>query len=169
MERRSAKITGNNGGSRLFANPLDVLGIYRALKDLRAYYTQHIFNGLQHDAKRTAGYRLMDFLFDAVPLAAAVQLERGNEAKRDAVRDLLKLTRCIIDAVEYLSSLTGGRGISLDQAAYMYEFCVDIERQGRSLAKALRESDGGSQDPQPTGQGASIEAVEGSLPSHAEV
>ena len=167
MERKTLQ---SKEPGRVHINPLDVLAIYKALKALRAYYTMHIYDKLQQDAKRVAGYRLMNMLFDAVPLASTIQLERNTERKIEALRELLKVTHCIIDAVEYLSSLPAGRGISYDQAAYMFEMTIDIERQDRSLAKALRANDDeGSRNPQPTGQGASSEIVKGGLPSHLEV
>lgn len=156
--------------SRLFVNPLDALAIYRRIKDLRAYFTQVVFWNLQHDLRNTVGRRLLDSLFDAVPLVSTLQTERDTETKLAALRRLLVLTRCIYDAVEYLSSITDGRGISLDHAAFMYEILADIEKQDRSLGKALRDYDGGSRIPQqPTGQGASNEIVEGGPPSHSEV
>lgn len=155
--------------SRLFVNPLDALAIYRRIKDLRAYFTQVVFWNLQHDLRNTVGRRLLDSLFDAVPLVSTLQTERDTETKLVALRRLLALTRCIYDAVEYLSSITDGRGISLDHAAFMYEILADIEKQDRSLGKALRDYDGGSRIPQPTGQGASNEIVEGGPPSHSEV
>lgn len=70
--------------SRLFVNPLDALAIYRRIKDLRAYFTQVVFWNLQHDLRNTVGRRLLDSLFDAVPLTRREAFRRQvRQARRD--------------------------------------------------------------------------------------
>jgi|GEM_PF-4127515 len=144
-------------------NPLENLKIYRSIKNLRAYYVSNVHRGINNDLKHTVGRMLLEEMCHAVNFCAVVDISRSDEEKLTAMKSLLMTVRTITDKVQMLSE-DRHSGVTLKQAVFMYEILIDIEEQARLLAKTFANMSGKSQSPQPTGQGESSSADEGSSP-----
>ena len=117
-------------------NPLDSLEMYRKFKDLRAYYVMRVHRNLHKDYKHSVGVLLLQELFALVRHMAVINTSHDRERKREAAEAVLVGLDLVIDQVEFLSTVPDA-GVSLHQAAVMYEMLDDIGGKVGAFRKRL--------------------------------
>lgn len=127
------------------AHALDVLPVYKDIKDLREYYTLNVYDKLPNNLKHNVGTMILTGLFTSVEQLAKIVNTREIATKIQCITNFLIDYEVLLDRIEFLTDV---KAIDYRKTAVLFAALNKISEQMGSFRKALKNSS--SQNPQAT-------------------